>query len=266
MLPIILRTIWDRRIRIIASILICILFVWMYASFFPTIQDQADKFNELFSSYPEALLKAFGIENTDVFGSYLNFLGVEHFSLIWPIIVIILMITYASSAISGEIEDGTIEILLSQPISRTKVFLAKYLAGLIILILFVALTNLAIIPIAGAYDIEISNKSILMVSVIGALFGAAIYSLTFLLSSIFSVRSQPTFITTGLILAMYVVNILASLKESAEDLKYVSYFYYYDYQKALIDSQIEPLYLWVFIGSIIIFTVAGWLCFLRRDI
>jgi len=260
------KIIWRNKIRILAFVLICVVFVWVYASFFPAVQSKAEEFNRLLSAYPESLIKAFGLENQNMFTSFSAFLAIEHFSLVWPIILIILVITYASSAIAGEIEQGTIEILLSQPLSRTRLYLAKYLAGLIMVALFIILTNFSIIPLAQAYNLKIDLHNLFILSLLGLIFGLAIYGLAFLFSSIFSNRSHPTFLTTGIILVMYVLNLVATLKESTENLKYFSYFYYFDYTKALLDGQIDTLAIWVLAGSVVVFFLTGWIYFLKRDI
>jgi len=266
MWAIIAKGIWENKIKLVIVILLCAVFIWMYAGFYPAIQDQADDFNKILEGYPEGFMEAFGIDGQDMFSSFGAFLSVEYFSMTWPIIFIILIITFASGAIAGEIEQGTIEVLLAQPISRTKLFLAKYLSGLIMIALFIVLTVLPAVPIAQAYDIDLNISSLYMFMLLGLLFGWAIHSLTFMLSSVFSARGNPTFITTGVIVIMYVLNILSALKESAENMKYFSYFYYYDFTKAIVDSQIDAVSLLVFIGSIILFSLIGWAHFLRRDI
>lgn len=266
MWAIISKTIWQNRIKLTASLIILIMFVWMYAGFFPAFQDKTQQMEELMSAYPESLTKAFGLEGESFFTSFESFLGVEHFSIVWPLILIIFALTFASGALAGEVEEGTIEVILSQPISRSRVYFAKYLAGIIMIALFVVISNLSILPLANYYDLTVNVEGVFVVSWLGFLFISAVFSFTFLLSSIFDSRSYPTFITAGLVIIMYVLNILSSLKESAQDLKYGSCFHYFDYQKALVDSNIDSISLIVFIGSIIIFTFCGWLIFNKKDI
>jgi len=266
MWAIIAKGIWENRIKLIIVILLCAVFIWMYAGFYPSIQGQADDFNKMLESYPEGFMEAFGLNDQNMFANFETFLAIEYFSMVWPIILIILIITYASSAIAGEIEQGTIEVLLAQPISRTKLFLAKYFSGLMMIALCIIFTVFPASLIAQAYNIEMSLSNLYMLAILGLLFGWAIHSLTFMFSSIFSTRGNPTFIIAGIMIIMYVLNILASIKESAESMKYFSYFYYFDYSKAIIDSQINAVSLWVFIGSIILFSLIGWIYFLKRDI
>ncbi len=266
MWAIIAKSVWQNKIKLIASLIILIIFVWMYAGFFPAFQDQTQQMEELMSAYPESLTKAFGLEGEGIFTSFESFLGVEHFSIVWPLILIIFALTFASGALAGEIEEGTIEVILSQPISRTKVYFAKYLAGIIMIGLFVIISNLSIIPLADYYDLTVNSGGVFMVSLLGFLFISAVYSFSYLLSSIFNSRSYPTFITAGVVIVMYVLNILSSLKESAENLKYGSYFHYFDYQEALVHTNIGLVNLIIFIGSIFLFTFLGWLIFDRKDI
>lgn len=82
------QTIKDKKITSIIYCLAGILMLWMYVVFFPTIAEQAEKFNELIKTYPESFLKAFGIEEFS-FDTLEKFLAVEQFSIIWPLLVIL---------------------------------------------------------------------------------------------------------------------------------------------------------------------------------
>ena len=125
-----LRTIKDHRISLLIYLIIGTAFVWMFVSLFPSMADKADELTKLIENYPEALMKAFGIgENVQIFYSLETFMSLEHYSLMWPILLIALTVSYASSSLAGEVEKGTIEFLLSLPMTRWKVFSAKYLAG-----------------------------------------------------------------------------------------------------------------------------------------
>jgi len=70
----------------------------------------------------------------------------------------------------------------------------------------------------------------------------------------------------GILVAMYALNLIASLKENWEELKYLSFFHYFDYGAALIDKVIAWESLVVFVGVIFVSVIAGAIVFLKRDI
>ncbi len=267
MLTLIKRTIKDQRKTLLAYIVIGVVLLWMFVAFFPTIAEGAEQFSELMANYPEAFLKAFGVDkNMMIFSRLESFLAVEHYSLMWPLLLIALLISFGSTAIAGEIEKGTIEILLSQPLSRFKVFWGKYLAGLLLLFIFTLFTVFAAVPLAQIYNIDVSFKNSLTMAVLGGLFGLTILSLTMMFSSFFSERGKVASLTGGILLMMYALNIAAALKENLENLKYLSFFHYYDYNAALIEGKIEPLTIGVFLGVSLVCLLPGLFRFQKRDL
>lgn len=239
----------------------------MYTAILPDFQKQGEKFQEMAKAYPPELMKAFGVENAAlIFSSLEAFLAMEEYSIIWPIMVVILLCAWAGSAISGEIEKGTMELLLAQPISRLRIFVEKYFAGLVMLFLFVVIGNFSVIPMANYFNIGYQLENLVKVSVIGFLFAWAIYALGMFFSALFSDKGKVYAATSGIFVIMYIIKIIASLKDSLSNLKYLSFFHYFDANSALVKNQINPENYWVFIGVILIFTVLGAIIFHKRDV
>ena len=265
-LALIKRTVAVGKKTLFAYVLIAAFLVWMFVVFFPSINAQAEEFGKLIENYPEAFLKAFGVETENLFLQLESFLAAEHYSMMWPLLLLVLVITQASAAVAGEIEKGTIGVLLAQPLSRTKVYWAKFAAGFLIVLLFVFASNFVVVPLARIYNLEINLKSYWMISVLGALFGLAVFGLTMMFSALSSTRGRAASLSAGILILMYALNLFASLKESAENLKYFSFFYYYDYSNALLKSKIEPRNIVVFLTTGLIFALFGAFVFSRRDL
>jgi len=258
------RSIKERAIPLSIYCLSGILLIWMYVSFFPSIQKQAADFEKVFAHYPQAMLEAFDIEPKSL-TTIEGFLGGEQFSFVWPLMLILLMVGYAGSALAQEIEKGTMETLLSLPISRLKVFLARYLAGVVLLFLFVALTVLLAIPLISVYHFEFQPLGFYMIFILGFLFGLAIYSLAIFFSSIFSDKGKVNFAMGALLVLMYVLKLIAALKEGLSSLQYFSFFYYFDHNKTLLYHKIDPLAYLVFLGTAALSTLLALIWFAKRD-
>jgi ABC-2 type transport system permease protein len=266
MLPIIIVKIKDRLLSLIIYCLSAIGFLWMYVALFPSFSDQAEDFQDLFEVFPEGMMDAFGFEGEMYFENINNFLATEMFSFIWPILVIAIGVGIAGSAIAGEIEKNTIETLLAQPISRTKLFFSKYLAGLANIIIFTLISIYSIVPLAEIYNLEYATDNYFLFVSISFLFALSIYSISFLISSLTSKKSLVSFISVGIIVLMYVLNIVANLKESVESIKYSSFFYYYNPTNLLGNGEILDYTYLAFGGTILLSTIAAWYIFNRRDI
>lgn len=267
MLKIFNRTIRDGKLGLLIYVVAAVVFLLMYVALFPSIQEKSANFNQILDAYPKEMMKAFNVEISALsFNNLQSFLSMEYFSMVWPIMAIALVVSLAASALAGEIEKGTIVFLLGQPITRLNLFWAKYLAGLFSLVVFIIGSILVTIPLAGIYNVDVVAKNYLIVSILAFLFGGAIFSIGFFFSALLSEKGRVAFLTVGLVLVMYVLNIIANLKESLADLKYGSFFYYFDFKSAVVDGKINLESLLVFGGVIIVFTLLAALIFQKRDI
>jgi ABC-2 type transport system permease protein len=240
-------------------------FFFMHTSIFPSFKDQQIDIDKMMESMPEGFKEAFGLDDYNM-SIFENYIAAEEFSIIWPLLLIILSISLAGAAIASEIEKGTIEILISQPLSRTGLYISRYLSGLILIIGFVVITLLCLIGMAKIFDINPQYSHYFTIGLSGLLFGWAVYSIAFFLSAIFSDRGKVYFISVALIVVMYAINIVSSLKDSLKDLKYVSFFSYFNANDLLIRNQIDKVGIVVFISVIIVFSILGLFFFNNRDI
>ena len=243
-----------------------IAFVWMYVAIFPSIFKEREKLREAFQAYPEGLREAFAIDIDTFVSSLEGFMAGEYFSLMWPLILIILIITFASAAIAGEIDKGTIELLLSQPISRLKIFFAKYTAGLTVIVIFILITTFSVVPFSLLHNVEIKIQNFLTISILGFLFAFAIFSICMMISSFSSSRGRPAAITGGMLIIMYGLNLFSGFQESLDSLKYVSFFHYFDFSSAIVHNQIDILNIAVFLVVGVTCTLIGAIIFNKRDI
>lgn len=241
------------------------LIVLMFAAFYPTILEQADKFEELISVYPEAMLQVFGIDSFR-FDTIEKFLAIEYYSIIWPIAMIVLALGLSGSAIAGEIERGTIEHLLAKPIARWKLFLSKYAGGALVLLIFTTVSVFSIIPAAALLNIEFDLVAQLSILVISILFALATYSIGMLFSVIASEKGRVSLISGSIMIVMYILNLASTLIEKVEWLQYFSLFHYYDYNAALVDSSISPINILAFLFVIAATSMLAIYWFEKRDI
>lgn len=259
------RIIKDRRTIFIVYILANIGLLWMYIALFPAFKDQSKAMADMLKAYPESFLKAFNFDIKS-FNTIEGFLSTEQFSFMWPLLVILMTVGFAGTAFAGEIEKGTIEILLSQPITRLKLFMSRYLAGFFSLIIFVLFSVFAAVPIISAYNIDFKMENFLTMAILAFIFGLAIYSIGMFLSAVFSDKGKVYFITGGLLVLMYVLNIVSALKDNLSDLKYASFFYYFNPSKALINNEIDHWAYLIFLGVALVLTIFGAAWFQKRDI
>jgi len=255
----------DRRVSLVSYTLAGIGLVLLYVALYPSLQEQAQTYTKLMDSLPKGFSQAFGID-TNFLASLQGYIASEMFSFMWPILTIFFMVSRAGSGIAGEIEKGTIGTLLSQPVSRTRLYWAKANAAILSLLAFVLTTVLCTIPFAWLFRINIDVINYFALVLVGLLFGLAIYSVALMISATSSDKTKVYAITGGLLFMMYAANIIAGLRQNLNWLKYISAFHYYDAPAALIHNHINGLGIVLFAAVALVCLLIGQLIFVRRDI
>lgn len=265
MWSIILKTISLKKIAIASYSFAAIVFAWIYVALFPALSERAEEIEELFAAYPEDFLQAFNIESLSV-STLESFVAAEHLSIVWPFLVIFLGVSFAGSYITKEIEQGTIEILLSRSVSRVKLFVGKYIGAVIGLLIFSAVSFYIFPILAELFDVEYVLQRYTITTAMGFLFGLTFLSLGFMLAAFFSERNRTYMFASGIVLLMYIAKIVPSFNEDLENFQYISYFHYLDPEKILLNGEIDPVAVAVFLISSLIFLVVGTIYFDRRDL
>lgn len=255
------KTIYDRRHGLlwwgigIALLTVSVLSVW------PSVHDEYQK---LVQNYPEALLAFFGVEKGGL-GTAAGYLQAELFGLMLPLIMIAYMITACSAATAGEREAGTLEFLLSQPVSRTRVLLEKYLGICIALGTITVVFAVALVVSTGVFDLHIGTANLLGATasalVLAALFGA----IALLAGSITRHRALAAGIASAAAVAAYLLSSLAALVEGLKTFRPISPFWWYSGNDPLRHG-LDPLHLLLLVGVTLVCVAAATVTFVRRDL
>jgi ABC-2 type transport system permease protein len=214
--------------------------------------------------YPAEILAFFGV------GSDLSnpavFLTAEYISFA-PLILLIFSIVAATGALAGEEGRGSLEILLSEPVSRARLYVSKALA-----LLLAAITILAII-LAGWYAIlpmvdlhgEVTVRSVTVahLAMLPAMVCFAGWGM--LLAAIAPSRGQAAGILAALLIAAYLVSAIAQAVEPIEWMKWLSPYYYTDTSSLLLDGP-RALHQALLTGSGLLGGVLGLFAFAGREI
>lgn len=267
MFEIFIRILKDKKTSLIAYTVGAVATIEMYIALFPAIQKQAEQLNQLLTAYPKGFMEAFGFNGTEaLFSKVESYMSTEYFSFFWPIMVVTMMIGFANLMIVSEVEKGTMELSLAQPVSRLKLFFTRYLAGVTYFLIFDLISIFAIIPIAKLNNVPYQLQNYVTVFGISLLFGLAIFSMAAFFSAVFSEKGRAMALSAAVLLSMYVVNIVASLKHSLQNLRYGSIFYYFNPTKVFGNNEVMQYSVPVFLGIIIVFTLAAVWWFNKRDI
>lgn len=258
------KTVWDQRRTIWWWIGGIAALALMMVAFYPALEDMTE-FEDLFEAYPDYMLAMFGIDDASEFLTAEGFLHGELYSAMLPIIFLIFTIMRGAAATAGEEQSGTMDLVLSVPISRSRVVVEKLLA--MVALTTVLALSLVVLELVGnlVVDMGLSLSGILAVNLglvlLALLFGA----LSMAVGSWTGRRTMAAGVAAGVAVAAFFINGLATLVSALETPQQFSPFYWYVDPKLLTNGFAwGPLALLTAV-TIVFFGVAVW-AFRRRDI
>lgn len=263
MSPVIKWTLWQRRWSIAWWSLGIAALIILTLAFYPAFRNQA-QLNSQLSQIPQAAKSL--ISDTGDFLSPEGYLSSQIFYLMLPMILSILSIGMGSSLIAKEESEGTIELLLSRPISRTKLLLGKAIAGAVILIIVGSVAVFFTVVLSRLVNLDVASSRIAIAGALSILISLLFGAIAFALSALGDFgRLASIGVSVMIALAGYIIASLASVVDWLRwPAKVLPYNYYHP---ARILSGYYPW--WDFIGFLIVIAclmVLSWLFFRRRDI
>jgi ABC-2 type transport system permease protein len=188
-----------------------------------------------------------------------------------PVVLALLaapMILLASRAIAGEIEAGTMELLLSQPLARSTYLATQMLFAFVVLL---ALTGLMLIGLClGLSRFNLYQalpwQIFLPVAINLISLQIAIYGVTLLLAA--TARDSGRVVTIALlfVLVSYLVQAVARLWPKIQFLSIYTIFEYYSPQQIVMNNLTPWRNMLILLGVGLVSGGLGWWKFMRRDI
>ena len=179
----------------------------MMLAIYPAIRDNPEA-QDYVESMPEALRELFGTADITSGPGYLQ--G-ELFSIMVPLLMVIMAVLWGSDEVAGEEERGTLDLVLATPVSRGRVFteqLASVLAGVVGLGALVFVT-IAVGSLAVELDVGYGNLAsvVTATTVLTMLYGTIAASL----GAATGQRALARGVATALAVVAYLVSVLAPL-------------------------------------------------------
>ena len=201
-------------------------FVALIVSVWPTVHSNPS-LNKLAQDYPEALQAFLAFGGTVDYSSPAGYLGIELFSLMVPLLLLVAAIGTGAGTIAGEEERGTLELLLANPVSRTKVVLEKTLALVAEIFGLGVVLWLALWIGALLANMDISAGHLAAATLSAVLLAVAYGAIAVLLGAATGKRTVAIGLTAAAAVAAYLVNGLAPLVHALEVPQKLSPFYHY---------------------------------------
>jgi ABC-2 type transport system permease protein len=257
-----LKTLYDQRRGLLAWAVSLALLVGMYISVWPSMGGSTYK--DMFDQMPEAMKSLFASNAADL-GTATGFVQVELMSFMGPMLVLIYAINAGAAAIAGEEDRHTLDLLLANPVSRTRIVLDKLAAMTAGVVLLSVVMGLALMAGGPLTDMHLPGGGVtaamLHMGLLGLVFGALALAMGAMTGHAAASRAVPAVVA---VLA-YVVNGLAPLVSWLEPLRKFSPFYQYSGHDPLLNG-ISVAGVGVALGTIAVLAAVAVWGFSRRDV
>ena len=220
------------------------------------------------NEFPPEMLAAFGMSSSVLGSSEISYAGFMSFEFFpwFGVALVVYALVASGSQIAGEVERGTIDVVLSSPVPRWVFALSKYL-GLLLPLLIIGLSCVLFSIAAGLIQgVELPVARFLYIGVIMGMLGGAFASVGILFSVLWLSSQRAQILLAVIVVGQYVMDVVSKISDDWEWLGSYTLFNYYD--TGLILEGFEwtwaPLVIYSAVAAIGL--IAAIVLFERRDL
>lgn len=257
------KTLFDQRRSLAAWALCLILLVAMYVAIWPSIKDQPS-ISDFLDQMPETFRALFANAGADM-STPTGYVQIELLSFMGPMLLLIYSVTAGASAIAGEEDRHTLDLLLANPISRTRLVLDKLAAMVLGTVLLAAVTGAALLSEGLLADMRLPVAGVVAAMIhmglLALVFGALALAIGAATGQLGLSRAVPAVVAV----VAYVINGLGGVVDWLRPLQKFSPFYQYAGHDPLRNGISWPA---VAVSVLTVCVLAGLavIAFRRRDV
>jgi ABC-2 type transport system permease protein len=242
---------------------ICVAYAGFIMLFYPTMIENAAAFEDMLALYPKELMAAFGIQGSLVDPG--TFINSYVFQFLWPLVAAIAGI-FLATRVAADADSGFLDLPLSSRLPRVRYLGATIVAQIVGLAVLTALTIGTVVAVDLFIAPDFDWARLTAAGLHAFAMAAAITGVTCALAVILLDRGRAGGLVAGILIVMYMLNVVAQLAPDFKELARLSAFHYFDLA-GVIDTGTYPV-----VDSAIFAVTAmlGWLLalwvFRRRDL
>ena len=230
---VILKTLRDRRRSLTWWVVGIFGYLLGIGAFYPIVAENKGQFEALLEAYPEELLAIMGVAEQENLFDPVGFIQVEALGWIVPLVFAIYGAVQGARAVAGEEEDGTIDLVMATPLTRSGLVWQKLAALVLAETVLGAALFLSIALDTLLFDLDIPLGNVVAAALMAVLLGVFFGSLALAVGAATGLRGLSVGVVSFVAAVSYLVNSLGSLVEGMKALQPISPFYYYDSSNSL---------------------------------
>jgi ABC-2 type transport system permease protein len=181
--------------------------IFLTVAFYPSIKDQTT-FDEIFRDAPEGVRALLGAAGDISLNSPAGYLHSQLFAQLIPIALVIFGTAVGARAIAGAEDDGTLELMLSNPVTRLRVAVERYASGVAMVVGLGFISTVALIALASPFELLAEGVSVLDIAGAGVAvtcFGILHASIAFAVGAVGGGRSRAFAVAAVIAVAGFIV-------------------------------------------------------------
>jgi ABC-2 type transport system permease protein len=200
-----------------------VLFVGLLAIAYPTIRDN-NELDKTFAGLPPSVQTLLGLSAANTLTSPIGYLNSQYFANVLPLILLVFAIGLGAWAISGDEAAGTLELLVSNPVSRTRVALERAASLVVLLAVLTTVAAAALLVLAPATGLNqgLPLERIVEATAACGLLALAFAAAAFAVGAVTGRRSPALASAATLAIAGYVIEGLAAQLKPLQTIRALS--------------------------------------------
>jgi ABC-2 type transport system permease protein len=199
--------------------------------------------------------------------AYTTLMAVELYSALYGLIFGGIIGYLAGAALPATLENGTLDLALARPVSRTRYYLETWLGTFFAAILISVLTVAAVwIGSLFVSNPDIDWKWLIITQLIEFAFLFMSTGLGLLFGSFIDASRTAGGTVVGILFLFYMMNTIGGISDKLQWMLKIEPFYYTQGIQALVAHDITGWYPWVLVAGGLVFGIIGLVIFNNRDL
>jgi ABC-2 type transport system permease protein len=198
--------------------------IWITLAAYPSVRDSAG-LSDYAEDLPETMRAMFAGGETDIV-SGAGYLDSQLFAFTAPLLLLIFSIAMGAAMIAGEEERGTLDLLLAQPLSRTRLVLERFAA----LCVLVAVLSAVFLASVASGDAVVGLEGVPFGNLVAATVGVALLALLYgalamAVGCAWPGRGRAIAVPAALALAAWILDSLGQVVDALDSWRPLSPYY-----------------------------------------